>query len=247
MKKLKKYRLVLIVLIILVVIYFSFYNDITFAKVDSEVIQNKDEIVSTIKVDIKGAVKNPGVYEVNKDFRVIDVVNLSGGLTKNAETKTINLSKKLVDEMVIYVYAKEDINTTPTIKVDVKGCVNNPNVYEISNTARVIDAIKLAGGFSELADITKVNLSKKIVDEMLINVNCIQEFNEEINENVNDKININMATLQELMTLEGIGESKALKIIEYREKNTFNDISDIINVSGISETIYEKIKDNISV
>jgi competence protein ComEA len=76
-------------------------------------------------------------------------------------------------------------------------------------------------------------------------------YNEETDENLNTsdgKININTSSLEELMTLSGIGESKAKAIIEYREKNgSFKNIEDIVNVSGISETIYAKIKNNITI
>ena len=63
----------------------------------------------------------------------------------------------------------------------------------------------------------------------------------------NKKVSLNMATKEELMTLVGIGEAKAESIIEYRNKNAFTDIKEILNVSGIGEALYEKIKDNITI
>ena len=64
----------------------------------------------------------------------------------------------------------------------------------------------------------------------------------------NSKVNINKATKEEIMTLSGIGESKALAIIKYREENNgFKDISEIMNVSGIGEALFNKIKEFITI
>lgn len=80
---------------------------------------------------------------------------------------------------------------------------------------------------------------------------CIEEKTEsnkeEVTEDENKKISINNATLEELMTLKGIGEKTANKIIEYRNENKFETIEDIKNVSGIGDSLYEKIKDFISI
>ena len=71
----------------------------------------KKEDVNSIYVDIKGAVKNPGVYEINKDSRIIDVIKKAGDLRKDADTSVINLSKKVKDEMFIVIYTKEEIES----------------------------------------------------------------------------------------------------------------------------------------
>lgn len=159
-------------------------------------------------VDIKGEVKNPGVYEVKKNTRINDVIKLAGGLTYKANTKYINLSKKVKDEMVIFIYSYWEINSF-----------------------KEQEKIK-----EELPTIEDKNLitSNKIVDETSTDV-------------VNSKININSATLEQLMTLTGIGESKAKSIIEYREKNKFKIIDDLKEVSGIGDSIFDKIKENITV
>lgn len=159
-------------------------------------------------VDIKGEVKNPGVYEVKKNTRINDVIKLAGGLTYKANTKYINLSKKVKDEMVIFIYSYWEINSF-----------------------KEQEKIK-----EELPTIEDKNLitSNKIVDETSTDV-------------VNSKININSATLEQLMTLTGIGESKAKSIIEYREKNKFKTIDDLKEVSGIGDSIFDKIKENITV
>lgn len=177
---------------------------------------------------------------------------------------------------------KEKTNDVKTLYVDVKGAVNAPGVYELEDGKRVIDAINLAGGFSDKADTININLSKKLTDEMYIVIYTKQEIynykknNETSNikcasfecicpdvnndacieksiktdnnkKESNNKISINSALKEELMTLNGIGESKANAIINYRNENgLFKQIEDIKNVSGIGDSVFEKIKNNIT-
>lgn len=138
---------------------------------------------------------------------------------------------------------------TDTIKVHILGEVNNPGLIELDVESRVSDAIEKAGGATGSADITKVNLAYILSDGEKI---YIPSFNDEyIEENSamkTDKININSASKEEIQTLNGIGETLANSIVEYRKKNgKFNSIEDLKNVSGIGESKFEKIKDSISV
>jgi len=87
-----------------------------------------------IKVDIKGAVKKPGVYEISSNKRVIDVISLAGGLNKNANTNYVNLSTKLKDEMVIWIYTNEDISKLELEKSSVKYMVKECNCPTVDNT-----------------------------------------------------------------------------------------------------------------
>ena len=170
--------------------------------------------------------------------------------------------KELKDNNINYTVNKEeDIinkdnedNEEEYIYVDIKGEVINPNVYKIEKGLRVIDVINLAGGLTEESDTSNINLSKIVTDEMVIVIKS--KNNEEVyidsdvdinNNNNNQLIDINTCTIDELLTLPGIGESKANNIIEYRKKNKFNTINDIMNVSGISESLFNKIKEYIKV
>lgn len=162
--------------------------------------------------DIKGSVKKPGVYEFTQGDKIIDAINKAGGLTKNATTNNLNLSKKLTNEMVIYVFSKNELTTT-----------------------KVLEPVS--------------NASKCKCETIEIN-NCVDKktTNESNNDTVPAKININTDNKERLMTISGIGSSKADAIIEYRTKNgNFKTTEDIMNVSGISKTIYDKIKDIITV
>ncbi len=148
------------------------------------------------------------------------------------------------------IYDSEVVDTV--IKkyiVDVKGAVKFPGTYELEEGKRVIDVINLAGGVLENADLLSINLSKKISDEMLIIIPEINIISEEnfINDFNNDgKISINYGTLENLMSLNGMGEIKAKAIIDYRNNNgMFKTIEDIKNVSGIGNSTFEKIKDYI--
>ena len=183
--------------------------------------EKEEEIIKTYTVDIKGAVPNPGVYNASSDSRVIDIVKMAGGLGVGADTSLINLSKKISDEMVIIIYTKDEVlnsNVVKTVAKEVEGECICPN---IKNDACIN---------------TEVNDKK-------------EENNKSSSEsNYSGLININTATLEELLTLTGIGESKAKKIIEYREKNgNFEKIEDIMNVSGIGQALYDDIKENITV
>ena len=85
-------------------------------------------------------------------------------------------------------------------------------------------------------------------DTSLTNNACIDNDNKQNNQtNQSNKININTATIEELMTLSGIGESKAKSIIKYREENPFKTIEDLKNVTGIGDNLFAQIKENITV
>lgn len=156
--------------------------------------------------------------------------------------------------------------------IDIKGSVKNPGVYEFKKNDRVIDAINMAGGLLKNANTSNINLSQKLVSEMVIYVmnnseikngskviscdtkcktevievnNCVEEKKLETSKN---KININTATVEDFTSLSGIGEAKAKSIVEYRNSNgNFKSIEDIKNISGIGEALFNKIKDNIVV
>lgn len=134
--------------------------------------------------------------------------------------------------------------------VHVCGAVSKPGVYILEKESRVIDAIKKAGGFTDNACEDYVNLAKSVEDEEKIYIPTVEEA-EKISltsDSGEKKININLATEEELKTLPGVGDSKAASIIEYRGKHgRFKRIEDIMKISGIKESMFQKIKDRISV
>lgn len=159
------------------------------------------------------------------------------------------------DEETIVPFVLENIEEVESeepaiIYVDVKGAVVKEGVYSLPLGARVTDVIELAGGFLPEANKNAVNLAQVLVDEMLLYVPLITESTQTISTiEVDDgKINLNTATSTELETLPGIGPSRAIAIIEYREANgAFQSIDELKNVSGIGDKTYEKLKENIKI
>ena len=147
--------------------------------------------------------------------------------------------------------------------VDIKGEVLRPGVYEFSCESRIQEVIKKAGGFTEEADETKINLAQKITDQMQMivpNVNSKQEggVTEENSEKGNSSnttpsnskqgtVNINTATLEELQTIKGIGKKKAEAILQYRkEHGAFRTKEDLLQVKGIGKKALEAIESQVT-
>ncbi|WP_175614900.1 helix-hairpin-helix domain-containing protein [Piscibacillus halophilus] len=140
--------------------------------------------------------------------------------------------------------------TSNVIMVDVKGEVERPGVYEMREGQRVIDVIEQAGGLTSSADQTSVNLAMLLADEMVIYVATINDQQPQQVETMNEsnKIRINVADIDELTQIPGIGEQKAKAIIQYREEHGyFNSAEDLLNISGIGEKTLERIQEFIMV
>jgi competence protein ComEA len=205
-KKYLKYIILVLTIVIILISYFiikslkleeKHIDDDVIAYVETTSEESTSEATNNFYVDVKGEVKNPGVYFVSDGMLVIDAINLAGGLTKKACTDDINLSMKLTKEMVIYINNKSSFTTT-----------------------------------TKVTELNDVRITKK---------------NDSNNEKNTSLVNINTASKEELMSINGIGESKANSILEYRKENKFNTIEDIKNVSGIGDKFFEQIKNYITV
>lgn len=136
--------------------------------------------------------------------------------------------------------------------IHVCGAVKYPGVYELKEGQRVFEAVEAAGGFTEDADESWLNLAELVRDGMKVEVpTCQQAEVWQVSgqaSGVKAKVNLNLATKEQLMTLRGIGESRAEDIIRYRtEHGKFEKIEDIMQISGIKESAFEKIKEDITV
>ena len=152
----------------------------------------------------------------------------------------------------------------PPVIIHIAGAVKNPGVYQLKSTDRIVDAVKIAGGAIEEANLDLINLAALLKDgqKIIVPYKTYSETGEEINTNIYNyvesvysssvstsaKININTANANMLQTLPGIGPVLSERIIEYRNQNgLFGVIDDIKDVSGIAEKKYEGIKDLICV
>ena len=181
-------------------------------------------------------------YIINNEFLMYGTENELNSTNKGSEIKSQN-------KIVIHII----------------GEVENEGIVHIEEGARIIDAVDAAGGLTNLADISKVNLAYELKDGQMVKIPSIENNEESIdfvlsnsgegtivgdtsNDSGINKININKATIEELQTLPGIGKSTAEKIINYRKENgEFFEIDDIKNVSGIGESKFNSIKDRITV
>ena len=147
----------------------------------------------------------------------------------------------------IWACAQEEGRTENSIFVYVCGAVMNEGVYELPAGSRVYEAIQKAGGFAEDAAVTHINQAEVLEDETQLYVPTMEEITNEETKG-DGKVNLNLASKEELMTLPGVGEAKADLIIQYREEHgRFQNIEDVMNISGIKEGLFAKIKDNITV
>ena len=144
----------------------------------------------------------------------------------------------------------QDTGKAPDICVYVCGAVETPGIVFLPEGSRAADALEAAGGFASHAAVDAVNLAAKISDgEKLYFPDC-EEYRAQAEKQASASaglVNINTADAAQLCTLPGIGESRAADIIAYREAHGgFASCEDIMNVSGIKESVYNKISDKIT-
>ena len=216
---------------------------------------------ATIYVDIKGAIAKPGVYEVKAESIINDVVNLAGGFLDDAYQDGINLSKKVTDEMVIYIYTNQEIKASSKTS---NNSTENKTVFEqttsncVSSSYDINDCITKTESVIITSNKESANVTNGVANDPINSEDTTYESEEIVNnepttsgddaENNTQLININTASKVELTELSGIGDARAEAIIEYRTTNGgFKEIQDILNVNGIGGAIFAKIKDYITV
>ena len=185
----------------------------------------------------------------------------------------IILSKNINNEDNFTINRASDISENnpaiekevPPLIIHITGAVKNPGVYQLKSTDRIVDAVKIAGGETEEANLDLINLAALLKDgqKIIVPYKTYNETGEETNTNTYNnvesvysssslstsaKININTANANMLQALSGIGPVLSERIIEYRNQNGFfGIIDDIKDVSGIGEKKFEGIKDLICV
>ncbi|AJD91587.1 hypothetical protein JMA_22700 [Jeotgalibacillus malaysiensis] len=167
-------------------------------------------------------------------------------LFNQSTQSSIPVESPLNDE-VTFTNESAEAELNHVLFVDIKGEVKREGVYEMSAGDRVIDLIRKAGGELPEADMAAVNMAQKLQDEMVIIVPALSSEMKGTTPAQSDTININTADQSELETIPGIGPAKASAIIQYREENgQFKSVEELMNISGIGEKTFEKLKELIS-
>jgi len=182
-----------------------------------------------IKAYICGSVLNPGVYELSKEARIADLLKIAGGADKEACLEVVNLALKLNDQDMVYIPSKQEIED---MDISVLEIVKNNSLC--STLIKSVNTSSINSSKSDNAD----------ANNDANNITSQQKNSDEFNQ----LININLATLEELELLPGIGEKIAINIIEYRKNyGNFKNIEQIKNVKGIGDKKFNSIKDLIKV
>lgn len=176
----------------------------------------------------------------------LEEINLAEESTAEESSASQEEACEESEEVYAYVY--------------VCGAVHSPGVYKLKNDARVFEAVEMAGGMTENAAGDYINQAELITDGGRIYVPTQEEALEygsgvaeskitgNADGNLQGKININTAGKEELMELAGIGEAKAQSILDYREEHgRFKSIEELMEIEGIKEGVFNKIKDNITI
>lgn len=208
-----------------------------------EILNKKQKIIVVVLIIIMCIVIGYYIISKTEKYDYSDIEKISNIIEEDQEVDDNIIENKIV--------------------IHITGEVEEKGVIELEKGARISDAIEEAGGTTEEADLSNVNLAYSLSDGQKVKIPNINEKDEEIivveekagdniiiegNKSKEEKININKAAQTEIETLPGIGPSTALKIINYRnEHGKFKNIGDIKNVSGIGDSKFENIKEYICV
>lgn len=177
---------------------------------------------------------------------ILSVCFLFSGCAKKSEAVFVSTESFATTEAI-------SVEEETFIYVYVCGAVCKPGVYELSIGARVQDAIVAAGGLTAEACTDYWNQAEVLTDGQMIDVPTMDEaeqlqVTQTTGVGADGRVNINTATKEQLMTIPGVGASRAESILIYREEaGKFASVDDIKNVTGIKDGIFQKMKDYITV
>lgn len=170
----------------------------------------------------------------------------------SAENESLSYSETVAEKESATQSPKSGDNVSASVYIHVLGQVKKPGVYRFDKEPRGIEVVEKAGGFTKNADTASVNLALSVSDGTQFVIedkrNAKKKAGASKKEEDDKRVNLNTASQEELQTIPGIGPSKAVQIISYRETNgSFKTIEDIMKISGIKEGVFNKIKDSIKV
>ena len=175
-----------------------------------------DQVSLPIYVHVCGAVKNPGVYELDAGSRVYEAIEEAGGFTEDADASYVNQAQRMTDGAKLIIPTIEQ-----TESMSASDFAEMIGIIEAEGTEQAGSGQEGSAGVGTASDRSAVS---------------------------DGKININTASEAELCNSPGIGETRAAAIVAYRQEiGGFASIEDIMNVSGIKQGTYDKIKDRIKV
>ena len=205
--------IILISLLIAAITYCFNQTEIVSAETNLIEIKNENKKAETnkkIKVEIKGAINNPGVYELDDNSRVIDVINIAGGLTENADTSLVSLSKKINDEMVIIIYTREEIENYNNSKIKTEYVyIEVPSCPDKVNEA-CIEEYKEEKQETEEETNNLININTASIDE-LTKLSGIGEAKAKLIIEYREQ-NGKFKEIKELTNVKGIGDSLIEKV-----------------------------------
>ena len=190
--------------------------------VENKYIPNKVVIVKKATIYVSGAVNKPGLYEVKPGIRGKEAIEIAGGMSFDADPNRVNLAKICKDGTHL----------------------NVPTLSKTKLKAKLESLNSRKAQFKENSpNLSNVNLASR---------SMTNNYNENSNNNYTSSyqsslVNLNTASLSELETLPGVGPSTAQKIIDYRNKNRFNNIDDVLKVNGIGPAKFSKMKAQLGV
>ena len=193
-----------------------------------------------------------GVMRMKKNIGIVICLAavILSGCGKDSQSYFEESSERAEEASVLEPEAEEHATSEDEkYCVYVCGAVKSPGVYELPAGGRIYEAILMAGGFLENASIDSINQAEEAADGQMIKILTKEEAEAQGDmENTDGRVNLNTASAEDLMSLPGIGEAKAMSILSYREEHgRFSSIEEIMNITGIKEGVYSKIKDYITV
>lgn len=209
---------ILVTLIINIIIFLCVYNNIINTEVELDI--KKEDIKDTIKteethskinIDIKGNVKNPGVYNLEEGMLVKDAINVAGGLLPSSDTKYINLSKKLTNEMVIIIYSKEEIDKLSKGETTINN-IETCKCPEIKNDSCITEETSNKPDNNKPDNKLVININTASLSE-LQNIPGIGEIKAKAIIEYRNKTKFK--DIKEITNVTGIGESTFEKIKNY--------------------------------